>query len=114
MIFTAHKLAPRSCQFNNLFMVHDAKNIEDFSKYSSEARSATVASSSKAKRHQVEIKIAGYSIDLLHKTGWVTSTLTPDSTDTPRFSRLHILVYFTQNDPKLAYLAMFALAVLQL
>ena len=52
-------------------------------------------------------------IDLLHKTGWVTSTLTPDSTDTPRFSRLHILVYFTQNDPKLAYLAMFALAVLQ-
>ena len=27
-----HKRAPRSCQFNNLFMVHDANNAEDFSK----------------------------------------------------------------------------------
>ena len=27
-----HKRAPHSCQFNNLFMVHDAKNAEDFSK----------------------------------------------------------------------------------
>ena len=67
--------------------------------------------------HSTQLKTVlahiSYIIDLLHKTGWVTSTLTPDSTDTPRFSRLHILVYFTQNDPKLAYLAMFALAVLQ-